>query len=75
MLLTDVLCSPEKNLIEAASNGASQSIKLVANIIANLIAFIAMLTFCNATLTWFGQRVGVEELTLQASDDSYSCFT
>lgn len=65
-----MLCSPEKNLIEAASNGASQSIKLVANIIANLIAFIALLAFCNATLTWFGQRVGVEELTLQASHDN-----
>ena len=50
----------ERNLIEAASNGAQQSIKLVANIGVNLIAFIALLHFINATLTWFGQRAGLE---------------
>ena len=50
----------ERNLIEAASNGAQQSIKLVANIGVNLIAFIALLQFINATLTWFGQRAGLE---------------
>nr|KAG5700919.1 hypothetical protein BaRGS_034204 [Batillaria attramentaria] len=33
----------ERNIIEAASNGASQSIKLVANIAVNLIAFVALL--------------------------------
>ena len=60
-----VFNSPEKNVIEAASNGASQSIKLVANIVANLIAFLAALAFCNAVLTWFGQRIGIEELSLQ----------
>ncbi|KAJ8314278.1 hypothetical protein KUTeg_008839 [Tegillarca granosa] len=41
--------------------GASQSIKLVANIAVNLIAFIAILEFVNTTLTWFGARVGLEE--------------
>jgi pyrimidine nucleoside transport protein len=50
----------ERNLIEAASNGAQQSIKLIANIGVNLIAFIALLQFINATLTWFGQRAGLE---------------
>ncbi|XP_021376259.1 solute carrier family 28 member 3-like [Mizuhopecten yessoensis] len=64
--------SPERNVIEAASNGASQSIKLIANIAANLIAFIAVLEFINATLDWFGSRVGLEEpdyerLTFQVS--------
>ncbi|XP_060086045.1 solute carrier family 28 member 3-like [Ylistrum balloti] len=52
--------SPERNVIEAASNGASQSIKLIANIAVNMIAFIAMLEFVNATLDWFGARVGLE---------------
>ncbi|XP_021376258.1 solute carrier family 28 member 3-like [Mizuhopecten yessoensis] len=51
---------PERNVIEAASNGASQSIKLIANIAVNMIAFIAMLEFVNATLAWFGARVGLE---------------
>jgi pyrimidine nucleoside transport protein len=47
-------------LIEAASNGAQQSIKLVADIGLTITAFIALLQFVNATLTWFGQRAGLE---------------
>ncbi|KAL5006941.1 hypothetical protein ScPMuIL_015747 [Solemya velum] len=50
----------ERNIIEAASKGAAMSIKLVANIAANLIAFISLLAFVNATLRWFGERVGLE---------------
>ncbi|KAL3831774.1 hypothetical protein ACJMK2_023481, partial [Sinanodonta woodiana] len=49
----------QRNFIEAASNGASMSIKLVANIAVNLIAFIAILGFVNATLAWVGHRVGL----------------
>ena len=57
----------EKNFIEAASNGASLAISLVANIAANLIAFIALLHFVDSTLTWFGHRAGLyePELTFQ----------
>lgn len=52
--------SQERNLIEAASAGASTSIKLVANIGANLIAFLALLQFINETLKWFGAQVGLK---------------
>ncbi|KAK7087825.1 solute carrier family 28 member 3-like [Littorina saxatilis] len=57
----------ERNIIDAASNGATQSVKLVANIAVNLIAFIALLDFVNATLVWFGDRVGMHDpkLTFQ----------
>jgi len=55
------------NFIEAAAGGAANAIALVANIAANLIAFIAILYFINATLTWFGQRVGVEKLTYEVT--------
>ena len=57
----------ERNIIDAASNGATQSVKLVANIAVNLIAFVALLDFVNATLTWFGDRVGMHDpkLTFQ----------
>ena len=51
---------PDRNIIEAASNGASKAVGLVANIAANLIAFIALLEFVNTTLAWFGHRVGLE---------------
>jgi pyrimidine nucleoside transport protein len=55
----------ESNALEAAANGASSAVSLAANIAANLIAFIALLEFINTTLTWFGNRVGIEELTFQ----------
>ncbi|KAJ8247898.1 hypothetical protein GJAV_G00251830 [Gymnothorax javanicus] len=55
----------EQNLLEAASNGASASIGLVANIAANLIAFLAILDFINAALRWLGGMVGYPEITFQ----------
>ncbi|OWF39347.1 solute carrier family 28 member 3-like [Mizuhopecten yessoensis] len=65
----DVFIKPEqpkeKNVIEAAAGGASASIKLVANIAANLIAFLAMLTCVNAILAWFGSFVGITNFSFQ----------
>nr|XP_022310861.1 solute carrier family 28 member 3-like isoform X1 [Crassostrea virginica]XP_022310862.1 solute carrier family 28 member 3-like isoform X1 [Crassostrea virginica]XP_022310863.1 solute carrier family 28 member 3-like isoform X1 [Crassostrea virginica] len=59
----------ERNIIEAASKGATQSISLIANIAVNLIAFIALIEFLNQTLIWIGNRVGFEkpgdEITFQ----------
>ncbi|XP_052246846.1 sodium/nucleoside cotransporter 1-like isoform X3 [Dreissena polymorpha] len=55
----------ERNVIEAAAAGASASIKLVANIAANLIAFIAVLSFADAMLSWFGSYVGYPGLSFQ----------
>ena len=43
------------------------SIKLVANIAVNLIAFVALLQFVNNTLVWFGDRVGYDGLTFQVA--------
>ncbi|KAL8573270.1 hypothetical protein ACOMHN_006681 [Nucella lapillus] len=55
----------EGNLIEAASAGASYSILLVGSILVNIIAFLSILKFVNATLTWFGDRAGVQDLTFE----------
>ncbi|XP_077999827.1 solute carrier family 28 member 3-like [Glandiceps talaboti] len=55
----------ERNVIEAASNGASTAVSLVANIAANLIAFIALLAFVNAVLGWLGGMVGYPELSFE----------
>ncbi|XP_038640423.1 sodium/nucleoside cotransporter 1 [Scyliorhinus canicula] len=55
----------EQNILEAASNGASASIGLVANIAVNLLAFLAILEFLNAALSWFGGMVDYPELTFQ----------
>jgi len=56
--------STEGNVVEAASAGASSAVFICACIAANNIAFISLLTFINATLTWFGHRVGMFEPTL-----------
>lgn len=54
-----------QNLLEAASSGAAMSVKVVANIAANLIAFLAVLAFVNATLSWLGAMVDIQELSFQ----------
>ncbi|XP_059115539.1 sodium/nucleoside cotransporter 2 isoform X2 [Peromyscus eremicus] len=55
----------ERNILEAASNGATDAIALVANVAANLIAFLAVLAFVNATLSWLGEMVDIHGLTFQ----------
>ncbi|KAK6318224.1 hypothetical protein J4Q44_G00115150 [Coregonus suidteri] len=60
-----VACGDEKNILEAASSGAAASIGLVANIAANLIAFLAILAFINASLGWLGGLVGFHSVTFE----------
>lgn len=58
----------ESNVLEAASNGATDAIALVANVAANLIAFLSVLAFINATLSWLGELVDIQGLTFQVKD-------
>ena len=59
--------SEERNIIEAASNGASTAISLTLNIAANLIAFLGLLALFNALLGYFGGLVGIEGLSFEVS--------
>ncbi|KAF4017837.1 hypothetical protein G4228_009769 [Cervus hanglu yarkandensis] len=54
-----------QNLLEAASSGAALSVKVVTNIAANLIAFLAVLDFINAALSWLGNMVNIQGLSFQ----------
>lgn len=54
-----------RNLLEAASHGASSSISLVANIAANMIAFLALLSFVNSALSWFGNMFDYPQLSFE----------
>lgn len=58
----------EKNVLEAASNGATDAIGLAANVAANLIAFLAVLAFINAALSWLGELVDIQGLTFQVNE-------
>ncbi|XP_043833874.1 solute carrier family 28 member 3 [Dromiciops gliroides] len=54
-----------RNILEAASNGASSSISLVANIAVNLIAFLALLAFINSALSWLGSIFDYPQLNFE----------
>ncbi|KAK2082137.1 hypothetical protein P7K49_039362, partial [Saguinus oedipus] len=65
MIVLDPNDRDAQNLIEAASTGAAISVKVVANIAANLIAFLAMLAFINAALFWLEDMVDIQGLSFQ----------
>jgi len=55
----------EGSVIEAACTGAMKSATIVASILVNVIAFLSILEFINATLMWLGERVGKDDLTFE----------
>ncbi|GCB72314.1 hypothetical protein scyTo_0006247 [Scyliorhinus torazame] len=57
--------SEATNIIEAACLGAFTSIALVANIAVNLIAFLALLAFLNAVLSWLGNMFNEPGLSFE----------
>uniref|UniRef100_A0A3Q2NRK7 Solute carrier family 28 member 1 n=1 Tax=Fundulus heteroclitus TaxID=8078 RepID=A0A3Q2NRK7_FUNHE len=64
----------EQNILEAVSSGASSSIGLVANIAANLIAFLAILGFINSALSWAGGMVGYPEITFEVRSEIITTY-
>ncbi|XP_044534008.1 solute carrier family 28 member 3 [Gracilinanus agilis] len=54
-----------RNLLEAASHGASSSISLVANITVNMIAFLALLAFVDSALSWLGNMFDYPQLSFE----------
>ena len=55
----------DANVLDAAANGASQSVFLVGNIAGSLIAFLAFVAFLNGLLGWFGGLVGLPYLSFE----------
>jgi CNT family concentrative nucleoside transporter len=53
------------NVIDAAASGAGQGAILVINIVAMLIAFIALISMLDGALGWVGARLGYPDLTLK----------
>ncbi|XP_067431730.1 solute carrier family 28 member 3-like [Thunnus thynnus] len=51
------------NVLEAASQGASNAVGLVANIVVNLIAFLALLAFFDGVLSWLGGMLDCPQLS------------
>jgi CNT family concentrative nucleoside transporter len=57
--------SPDVNVIDAASRGASEGLALALNVGAMLLAFIALIAVLNALLGWVGASVGFEGLSIE----------
>ncbi|XP_077867339.1 solute carrier family 28 member 3-like [Saccoglossus kowalevskii] len=55
----------EKNILEAAANGATDGMNICASIITQLIAILSTLAFLNAVLSWLGSMVDHPELNFQ----------
>jgi CNT family concentrative nucleoside transporter len=53
------------NVIDAAARGAGDGVKLMINVVAMLLAFIALVAMVNGLLGWAGGLFGVEGLTMQ----------
>ena len=60
-----LLSRGESNVFEACANGAAVAGKTVAAVVTNYIAFMALLAWVNATLSWLGGRVGYGELSFE----------
>ena len=54
------------NVIDAAARGAGDGVKLMINVIAMLLAFIALVAMLNALIGWTGGLFGFEGVTLQS---------
>ncbi|KAM4745834.1 solute carrier family 28 member 3-like [Anableps anableps] len=52
-----------KNMLETASQGAARAVGVVANIISNIIAFLALLAFFDAVLSWLGGMFDCPQLS------------
>lgn len=63
--MLNIFFSPDTSVIDAASNGASTAIWLILNIIANLVAFVAVVAFADALLTWATSLVGFDDVNIQ----------
>jgi len=48
------------NIIEAATNGAADGVRLALNVGGMLLAFIALIAMLNFPLAWFGHITGLE---------------
>ncbi len=56
---------PWVNAVDAAASGATDGMKLVLNVAAMLIGFLALVALTNAILGWAGGLVGLPQLSLE----------
>ena len=60
------------NVIEAAASGASQGMSLAINIVAMLIAFIALISLFNGGLIWVGEHTNFASWGATTPDEQFT---
>ena len=53
------------NLLKAFQQGSYDAITFSASILSVLLSYVSLLEAANCTVEWFGDRIGVQNLTLQ----------
>ncbi|XP_060586075.1 solute carrier family 28 member 3-like [Ruditapes philippinarum] len=53
------------SLMESIIIGIRQSTTIVVQLVAFVLAFVIIMAFLNSTSVWFGERIGVENMTLE----------
>ena len=48
--------------------GAISVLSLVANVVVSVFAFLSLISWLNSTFVWFGERVGIINLTMDVRD-------
>ncbi|XP_017044340.1 uncharacterized transporter YutK [Drosophila ficusphila] len=56
--------SPDTSILDAAANGAAAAMLIVLGIVANIIAFLAIVFFLNAVTEWLFELIGLNNITL-----------
>jgi nucleoside permease NupC len=52
-------------LLGAIITGVRQSTTIIVQFVAFVLAFVIIMAFLNSTSVWFGERIGVENMTLE----------
>lgn len=55
----------DANVIDAAARGASEGLRLAANVAAMLLAFIALIALLNALVGWAGSLIGMQHASIE----------
>ncbi|BFZ14567.1 hypothetical protein BsWGS_17606 [Bradybaena similaris] len=53
------------NVLDAAQTGATSMLSLVGNVATVAFAFFSYIAWINKTLAWFGDRVGIDHLSIE----------
>ncbi|XP_059157850.1 sodium/nucleoside cotransporter 1-like [Physella acuta] len=53
------------NVLDAFQAGAVEMMAVVGNLIVSIFAFVSLISWINTTFTWFGERVGIENLSIE----------